>query len=88
MVSVSLKAEPRTGFGKGPNRRLRSAGKVPAILYGSGREPVALSVDPKQVVGIIRSHGGVNTIFDLTVTGVKGKASVMIKDYQIEKILE
>ena len=86
MASIVMEAEPRSSFGKGPNRRLRAAGKVPAILYGNGEAAVALAVDPKEVVEVIRSHGGVNTIFDLSVKGVKGKQSVMIRDYQLEPI--
>ena len=89
MASMVVEAEPRSSFGKGPNRRLRASGKVPAILYGSAKEPVALAVDPEQVVNIIRSHGGVNTIFELTVKGVKGangSEHVMIRDYQLEPV--
>ena len=38
MPEVRIVAEPRTEFGKGPARRIRSAGRVPAILYGHGTE--------------------------------------------------
>ncbi len=86
MASMVVEAEPRSSFGKGPNRRLRASGKVPVILYGSAKEAVALAVDPEQVVNIIRSHGGVNTIFELSVKGVKGSESVMIRDYQLEPV--
>jgi len=86
MASMVVEAEPRSSFGKGPNRRLRASGKAPAILYGSAKEVVALAVDPEQVVNIIRSHGGVNTIFELSVKGAKGSESVMIKDYQLEPV--
>ena len=86
MASMVVEAEPRSSFGKGPNRRLRASGKVPVILYGSAKEAVALAVDPEQVVNIIRSHGGVNTIFELSVKGVKGSENVMIKDYQLEPV--
>ncbi len=86
MASTVIKAEPRSSFGKGPNRRLRAKGLLPAVLYGGNQESVPLSVDPSQVVGIIRSHGGVNTIFELSVKGTKGKQNVMIKDYQLEPV--
>lgn len=86
MAAIVMEAEPRDSFGKGPNRRLRAAGRVPAILYGSDAEAVPLSVDPKEVTDIIRSHGGVNTIFELSVKGSKGSQNVMIKDYQIEPV--
>ena len=89
MASMVVEAESRSSFGKGPNRRLRASGKVPAILYGSAKEAVALAVDPEEVVNIIRSHGGVNTIFELKIKGAKGAKSsenVMIKDYQLEPV--
>ncbi len=86
MASMVVEAESRSSFGKGPNRRLRASGKVPAILYGSAKEAVALAVDPEQVVNIIRSHGGVNTIFELKIKGAKSSENVMIKDYQLEPV--
>lgn len=86
MASMVVEAEPRSSFGKGPNRRLRSSGKVPAILYGAKKATVALALDPEQVVNIIRSHGGVNTIFELNIKGAKGSENVMIKDYQLEPV--
>jgi len=44
-VKFELNAEPRSEKGTGASRRLRRAGKVPAILYGAGKEPVSLSVE-------------------------------------------
>ena len=38
-ISFELNAEPRTDTGKGASRRLRHAGKVPAIMYGGGKDP-------------------------------------------------
>ena len=86
MAAIFMEAEPRTDVGKGPNRRLRASGRIPGVLYGGQKETVALSLDPKAIVGIIRSHGGVNTIFELGVQGAKGKENVMIREYQIEPV--
>jgi large subunit ribosomal protein L25 len=86
MAAIVMEAEPRTDVGKGPNRRLRASGRVPGVLYGGAKETIALSLDPKAIVGIIRSHGGVNTIFELGVKGTKGKENVMIREYQIEPL--
>jgi large subunit ribosomal protein L25 len=68
-MAFVIEAEQRTEAGKGPNRRLRAGGRIPGVLYGGGKETVGLSLDPKSVVSIIRSHGGVNTIFELAVKG-------------------
>jgi large subunit ribosomal protein L25 len=88
MAAIFMEAEPRTEVGKGPNRRLRASGRVPGVLYGGGKDTLALSLDPKAIVGIIRSHGGVNTIFELGVKGSTGKEkeNVMIREYQIEPV--
>jgi len=86
MAAIFMEAEPRTEVGKGPNRRLRVSGRVPGVLYGGQKETVALSLDPKTIVGIIRSHGGVNTIFELGVKGAKGTENVMIREYQIDPV--
>jgi large subunit ribosomal protein L25 len=86
MAAIFMEAEPRTDVGKGPNRRLRASGRIPGVLYGGAKETVALSLDPKAIVGIIRSHGGVNTIFELGLKGAKGKENVMIREYQIEPV--
>ena len=85
MAAISLDAELREQHGKGHNRRLRAQGKLPAVVYGNNQDVVSISIDPKNLTEIIRSHGGVNTIFELNVAG-KGKDSVMIRDYQIEPI--
>jgi large subunit ribosomal protein L25 len=86
MAGIFMEAEPRTEVGKGENRRLRASGRIPGVLYGGDKGTLALSLDPKAIVGIIRSHGGVNTIFELGVRGSKGKENVMIRDYQIEPV--
>ena len=46
---VSLPAEDRTLQGKGPNKRLRAAGKVPAVIYGGGEPPVLCAVEMKEL---------------------------------------
>jgi large subunit ribosomal protein L25 len=86
MAAIFMEAEPRTDVGKGANRRLRALGRVPGVLYGGKKETVALALDPKAIIGIIRSHGGVNTIFELGVKGAKGKENVMIREYQLEPV--
>ncbi len=79
-------AKPREGkFNKNAARRVRVAGKIPAVLYGSGGDPVAVEVDPKQISRILFSESGHNTIFDVEVAGHKA-AKAMIVDWQREPI--
>src|SRR5208337_5624572 len=79
-------AKPREGkFTKNAARRVRVAGKIPAVLYGSGHTPVAIEVDPKQISRILFSETGHNTIFDVEIGG-KPTAKAMIVDWQREPI--
>jgi len=79
-------AKPREGkFNKNAARRVRVAGKIPAVLYGSGQNAVAVEVDPKQISRILLSETGHNTIFDVEVAG-HPTAKAMIVDWQREPI--
>ncbi len=81
-----VKASARSGkFNKNAARRVRRAGKIPAVVYGAGHEPVAVEVDPKQITKILYSDAGHNTIFDLEVDA-KLAAKAMIVDWQYEPI--
>jgi large subunit ribosomal protein L25 len=82
---ISLAAETRTTSGKGPARQLRMAGRIPATLYGAKREPLSLTLDPKQVLQILRSESGHNTIFQLAVAGGETTAA-MVVDTQREPL--
>jgi large subunit ribosomal protein L25 len=77
-------AKAREGkFNKNAARRVRVAGKIPAVIYGSGSDPIAIEVDPKQISRILFSETGHNTIFDVEVTG-QPLAKAMIVDWQRE----
>ena len=79
-------ATPRKGkFNKNAARRVRAAGKIPAVLYGPGHEPVALEVYPKLILKILYSESGHNTIFDVEVAG-QPAAKAMIVDWQREPL--
>ncbi len=79
-------AKPREGkFNKNAARRVRVAGKIPAVLYGSGHDPVAVELDPKQISRILYSETGANTILDVEVAG-QPTTKAMIVDFQREPI--
>ena len=79
-------AKAREGkFTKNAARRVRVAGKIPAVIYGPGSEPVAIEVDPKQISRILFSETGHNTIFDVEIAG-QSTAKAMIVDFQREPI--
>src|ERR1700733_2463754 len=72
-------------FNKNAARRVRVAGKIPAVIYGAGQDAVAVTVDPKVITRILHSESGHNTIFDLNVEGT-GVVKAMIVDWQNEPI--
>jgi len=79
-------ATPREGkFNKNAARRVRVAGKIPAVVYGAGQDAVAVTVDPKVITRILHSESGHNTIFDLNIEGGNG-SKAMIVDWQNEPI--
>ncbi|MDR3725298.1 MAG: 50S ribosomal protein L25 [Terracidiphilus sp.] len=79
-------AKPRVGkFNKNAARRVRVAGKIPAVIYGSGSDPVAIEVDPKQISRILFSETGHNTIFDVEIPGHPA-TKAMIVDWQREPL--
>jgi large subunit ribosomal protein L25 len=81
-----VEAQPRPDSSRGKNeaRRLRVSGRVPAVIYGAKKNTLAVSVDPKQIMRILNSESGHNTIFDVQVNGEQSKA--MIVDWQFEPI--
>ena len=71
MSEYKLTAQRRAESGKGPARRARAAGRVPAVLYGHGMEPVQLSVDAREFGHALRTGAGSNVLIELTVGRAK-----------------
>jgi large subunit ribosomal protein L25 len=85
-ITEAVVATPREGkFNKNAARRVRVAGKIPAVVYGAGQDAIAVTVDPKVITKILHSESGHNTIFDLNIEGGKG-TKAMIVDWQNEPI--
>jgi len=68
-METTLKAHPRDGSGKGPARRLRAQGLVPAVLYGHGMAPRSLVVRGQDLLHLFHASGGGSVIVDLDVDG-------------------
>ena len=62
-----LEAQKREPGTKNAARRVRVDGKIPAVVYGAGKSAASIAVDPRQVLRILRSESGHNTIFDLAL---------------------
>jgi large subunit ribosomal protein L25 len=87
VAEVSIALESRSGTGKSYNRKLRAKGRAPGVVYGSGKEPVSVSFDPKVLEGkLSESHAGINTLFDLEGDSSVANRVVMVKDLQREPV--
>ena len=62
-----LKVERRDATGKGAAHKIRAAGKVPAVVYGHGVEPVHVSVDSRELFHLLHTEAGANVLVDLRV---------------------
>ncbi len=88
MDTMQLNTTIRTETGKGPARKLRSEGKLPAIFYGPKANPIILSIDYVQLKKMIKGKSAENIIFDLRIdSGEKGQSKkVMIKEIQKDPV--
>src|SRR5512133_2877958 len=88
-MDATLEAKKRDGRGKNEARRLRVSGQIPAVVYGARKEGqapegVPVAVDPKEVLRILHSESGANTLINLKLDG--GESRVMVRDYQLDPI--
>ena len=73
-----IEAEPRSETGTNVMRRLRQAGRLPAVLYGAGRETLPLSLNPRDLRALLR-FGGQNEIFELRVRGGESTPAMIVE---------
>ncbi|MBK7542142.1 MAG: 50S ribosomal protein L25/general stress protein Ctc [Candidatus Competibacteraceae bacterium] len=79
-VTFELKAEPRGDLGKGASRRLRRAGKVPAIVYGGGQDPQPLVLNHLDVLNQLKNEAVYSHV--LTLNFGERSESVVLRDMQ------
>jgi large subunit ribosomal protein L25 len=79
-ISFELNAEPRTDTGKGASRRLRQAGKVPAIMYGGGKDPESLTLSHNEVLRSLEHEAFYSHILSIKVGGSETRA--ILRDMQ------
>jgi large subunit ribosomal protein L25 len=80
-MAEQIAAEARTNFGKGAARKLRAAGRIPAVLYGHGTDPVHISLPGHEVSLIIRRA---NAVLDLALP--TGSQLALVKDVQKDPV--
>ena len=82
-----LAVELRDGTGKGVTRKIRRAGRVPAVIYGHGKATLSLSLDPKSLESILKaSDAGVNTLIGLEGDSAISGKTVLVKELQRDPV--
>lgn len=91
-MEAILEAVKRTSKGKNEARRLRAEGKVPAVVYGAQKAgddiaPVQVAVNPKEMMRILHSASGVNTLITLNVEGGSTQR-VLVREFQLDPVTQ
>jgi large subunit ribosomal protein L25 len=87
MAEVTLEVSRRERSGKEFAKKLRQDNKIPAVVYGGHKEPVAITVERKAVSDLIqKSDHGIRSIFLLKMAGTDQQRHAMIKDMQMDPI--
>lgn len=81
-----LEVERREVHGSGVSRQMRAAGRVPAVVYGGGLDPLNISVSEKDFSELLKQEYGENTIFLLKLKGTKQERLAMIHEMQVDPI--
>lgn len=84
MSPMVVEAIERSESGKNASRRLRARGMIPAVVYGHGASAVSVAVDPKQVVSVLTSEAGRNSIFKLKLADRAD--DVLVRDFQLDPL--
>lgn len=84
MATVNLSVQSRTASGKGPGRRLRALGRIPAVLYGSGMDAARMiSIDARELRQALHTRAGSRVILRLDIDGsTKGDQVALLKQLQ------
>jgi large subunit ribosomal protein L25 len=84
-MDATLEAVSRNRFGKNEAGRIRREGQIPAVVYGEAHAAESVSVNPKDLLRILHSESGANTLISLKIDG-KADAKVLVKEYQLHPV--
>ncbi|MEK9502284.1 50S ribosomal protein L25/general stress protein Ctc [Gaopeijia maritima] len=82
-MHATLKADKRDATGKGVARKLRAAGRVPAVVYGQGEEALSITLDAAETLHLFHNISVENTIVDLTVEGEGESFQTLVREIQM-----
>jgi len=86
MSELTIEVQKRDKTGKGPNRRARSGGLIPAVVYGGGKDSVAIQIDRKSMLDLMKKAGSENPIYLLKLSDTGNERHAMVREVQIDPI--
>jgi large subunit ribosomal protein L25 len=84
--TIALSAERRDRAGKGAARATRREGRVPAVIYGDGKEPVLISLEPRSFLKVVQREGFFARLLDITIDGETHRT--LPRDVQLHPVSE
>ncbi|MGY9000430.1 MAG: 50S ribosomal protein L25/general stress protein Ctc [Rhodospirillales bacterium] len=84
--AINITAEARDRAGKGVARAARREGKVPAVIYGNKQDAVSISINGKELNGLINKPGFFTKVFEIDVAG--NKHQVLARDLQLHPVTD
>ncbi len=86
MSELEIEVQERKEIGSAASRRLRAAGSLPAVVYGGGKNPVAIVLDRKKAADLLRQGSGANTVFLLKMAGTDKSRHVITRDISVDAV--
>ena len=86
MSETTVEVKQRDEMGKNANRRLRAAGGIPAVVYGGGKDPIAISVEKNDIHELLKQAGGENAVFLLKLAGTGKARHTMVREVVVDPI--
>jgi len=86
MSEAMIEVQRREATGKSAVRRLLAEQQIPAVLYGAGKDPVAIQVSRRLLIELFKKGGHENRIFLLKLTGTEQSRHAMVRDMQIDPV--
>jgi len=86
MSDMTIEVQPREATGKNANRKLRAAGRVPAVVYGAGKDAVAIQLERRDLLDLLRGTQNRNPIFLLKLGETGQSRHAMIRDMDVDPV--
>jgi len=86
MSEITIEVNQREETGKNANRRLRAAGFIPAVVYGGGRDSIAIQVEKNVIQELLRQEGGEHAVFLLKLAGTAESRHTMVREVAIDAV--